>query len=116
METMATKKVKASEEYCYSCESLLLTADEKHGPFCLGCFQKTKRKDPLMQAAIRQTLVAVVPIVCPHDDERHHRCRTSFNVLVLDKKLEPVQVTGPYSLRAAEKLACRLRKRTDRRK
>jgi len=115
METMTTRKVKTSEEYCFGCESLLLTDAEKHGPFCRTCFQKTKRKDPLMQAAIRQTLVTVVPIVCPHE-ERGHRCRTKFNVLVLDKKLEPVEITGPYSLRVAERLAVRLRKGNDRRK
>ena len=111
-----TRKVKVTESYCLACECLLLTERERFEPICADCFKKTRRKDPLMQAAIRQTLVAVVPVVCPHADERGHRCRTSFNVLVLDKKLEPVQITGPYSLRAAEKLAGKLRNGTDRRK
>lgn len=114
MDIMTTRKSKASEEYCFGCEKLLLTEQEKHGPFCQGCFQKTKRKDPLMQAALKKTLVAVVPIVCPHD-ERKHYCRTRFNVLVLDKKLEPVEITGPYSMRAAEKYARRVQRQIDRR-
>lgn len=115
MGTMATKKAKASEEYCFGCESLLLTESEKHGPFCRSCFQKTKRKDPLMKAALQKTLVAVVPMVCPHEERRHY-CRTRFSVLVLDKKLDPVEITGPYSLRDAEKRAKRIRKQVDRRK
>lgn len=114
METMKPKKLKVSEEYCFGCEGLLLTEQDKHGPFCLSCFQKTKRKDPLMQAAVKQIVVAVVPIVCPHGDERSHRCRTRFNVLVLDKKLEPVQITGPYSLRAAERHAKHVQRRINR--
>jgi hypothetical protein len=115
MEAMATKKVKASEHYCFSCEKLLLTEDEKLGPVCGDCFKKTKRKDPLMLAALQKTLVAVVPMVCPHEERRHY-CRTRFSVLVLDKKLEPMEVTGPYSLREAEKRAKRLRKTIDGRK
>lgn len=114
METMTAKKSKASEEYCFGCERQLLTSDEKLGPFCWGCFTKTKRKDPLMQAAIKQALVAVVPAVCPHETDRGHRCRTQFNVIVLDKKLEPVEITGPYSMRAAEKQAKRIQRRIDR--
>lgn len=110
---MRAKKSKVSEEYCFGCESLLLTEQDKHGPFCLTCFQKTKRKDPLMQAAVRQALVAVVPVVCPHE-ERGHNCRTRFNVLVLDKRLEPVEITGPYSLSQAERHARRVRRRIDR--
>jgi hypothetical protein len=115
MGTMATKKAKVSESYCLACERLLLTERERFEPVCGECFKKTKRKDPLMQAALRQTLVAVVPMVCPHEERRHY-CRTRFGVLVLDKKLEPVEITGPYSLRDAEKRASRIRKQVDRRK
>ncbi len=116
METM-TKKAKASEEFCYSCERLLLTPDEKLGPVCGDCFKKTKKpKDPLTRAAIRQTLVAVVPMVCPHENERRHRCRTRFSVIVLDKRLEPVEITGPYSMSAAERYASRVRRRHEGRK
>jgi hypothetical protein len=68
-----------------------------------------------MQAALQKTLVAVIPMVCPHEERRHH-CRTRFSVLVLDKKLDPVEITGPYSLRDAEKRANRIRKQVDRRK
>jgi hypothetical protein len=106
---MTTKKTQ--EVYCFSCESLLLTDEEKHGPFCRGCYQKTKRKDPLTRAAIARTLVAVVPVVCPHCEERGHACKTRFNVLVLDRKLDPVEITGPYTLRAAEQRAKVLRSR-----
>jgi hypothetical protein len=110
---MTTKK--ALESYCFSCESLLLTDEEKHGPFCRACFQKTKRKDPLTRAAIARTVVAVVPTICPHDGHPHGRCRYSgvgqFNVIVLDKRLEPVEITGPYTLRAAERRAKVLRSR-----
>jgi hypothetical protein len=105
---------KVSEEYCFGCEGLLLMEQDKHGPFCLSCFQKTKRKDPLMQAAVRQAVVAVVPMVCPHETEKKHFCRTRFNVLVLDKKLEPVQITGPYTLRAAERAAKKVQRRIDK--
>jgi hypothetical protein len=114
METMRKKSV-ASEDYCYSCERLLLTPDEKLGPICDGCFKKTKRKDPLMQAALRRTLVAVVPMVCPHEERRHY-CRTRFSVLVLDKNLEPMEITGPYSMREANKRADRIRKQIDGKK
>jgi hypothetical protein len=116
MGTMVRERVKVSEEFCYSCERLLLTADEKLGPFCCECFKKTKRKDPLMKAAIRQVVVAVVPMICPHDRDRSHRCRMKFNVLVLDKKLEPKEITGPYTLQAAERRANRIRKQIDGRK
>ncbi len=118
-----TKKAKASESYCFSCEKLLLTENEKLGPVCGDCFKKTKRRDPLMQAALRQTVVAVVPTLCPHDGERSHgRCRYDsdtagrFSVIVLDKKLEPIEIRGPYSERAAERQAKRIRSRIDRRK
>jgi hypothetical protein len=114
METM-TRKPKISEEFCYSCEKLLLTEDEKLGPVCGDCFKKTKRKDALMKAAIHKKLVAVVPMVCPHDG-RGHYCRTRFNVLVLDKKLDPIEITGPYSMREAEKRADRLRRRINKEK
>lgn len=123
MEAMTTKKSKVSEEYCFGCEGLLLTEQDKHGPFCLKCFQKTKRRDPLMQAAVREAVVAVVPTLCPHDGERSHgRCKYScdtagrFSVIVLDKKLEPVEIRGPYSARAAERRAKAIRKRIDRRR
>lgn len=122
METMKAKKTQASEDYCYSCEKLLLTPNEKLGPVCGDCFKKTKRKDPLMQAAVRQVVVAVVPTLCPHDGERSHgRCRFNsdtagrFSVIVLNKKLEPVEIRGPYSERAAERRAKAIRKRIDRR-
>jgi|KBSSwiStaDraftv2_1062776.scaffolds.fasta_scaffold07587_5 hypothetical protein len=102
------------EEYCYGCECLLLTPQEKLGPFCGGCFKKVKARNPLTQAVIRQTLVAVVPSVCPHDEERGHRCRTKFNVMVLNKRLQPIEITGPYSQRAADRKAKRIQDRIDR--
>lgn len=114
------KGYKDREEFCYSCERQLLTSDEKLGPICPDCFKKTKRKDPLMKAALRQSLVTVVPTVCPHE-ERHGRCRfqTStpkhWNVLVLDKNLEPVRFVGPYSERGANREAKRLRRQIERR-
>ncbi len=53
---MKSRKSKVCEEFCYSCERLLLTEDEKLGPVCADCFKKTKKpKDPLTRAAIRQT-------------------------------------------------------------
>jgi hypothetical protein len=113
METM-TRKIKASEEYCFSCETMLLTESEKFGPLCRGCYQKTKRKDPLMQAALQKVLVAVVPSVCPHE-ERKHRCRTRFNVMVLNRKLEPIEITGPYSEREANRRAKRIQSQIHRR-
>jgi hypothetical protein len=110
---------KSKEEFCYSCECQLLTADEKLGPFCKDCFKKTKRKDALMKAAIRQAVVAVVPTVCPHEN-RHGRCRFDvmtprhFNVLVLDKNLEPIRFVGPYTQRGADREAKRLRRQMER--
>jgi hypothetical protein len=108
-------KKPTSEVYCFSCECLLLTDEEKHGPFCRGCFQKTKRKDPLTRAAIARTVVAVVPTLCPHDGKPHGNCRYSagahFNVIVLNKRLEPVEITGPYTSRAADRRAKVLRSR-----
>jgi hypothetical protein len=109
METMA-KKQKTSEEYCYSCEKLLLTEGEKLGPVCLGCFQKTKRRDKLMRAAVANSVVAVVPMVCPHEG-KGHACRTRFQVIVLDKNLEPKEITGPYSLKQADQKAASIRKK-----
>lgn len=107
-------KKSASEEYCFGCECLLLTPDEKHGPFCVECVKKAKRKDPLTQAALRQTLVAVLPMPCPHEQDRGHHCRARFSVVVLDKKLNPVKITGPYSMSAAERQADRIRQQIDR--
>ena len=66
-----------------------------------------------MRAALRQTVVAVVPMVCPHTSKRHH-CRTRFQVLILDKNLDPKEITGPYSLSAAERRANSIRKRIER--
>lgn len=116
-----TKKA-PSESYCFSCESLLLTEEEKHGPFCRGCFQKTKRRDPLMKAAVARRVVAVVPVLCPHDSRPHGKCRYGsakacwFNVIVLDRELEPTEITGPYSEKQAEKRAKSLRSRFRREK
>lgn len=115
-----TKKPTPSDVYCFSCEGLLLTEGERFGPFCKGCFQKTKRRDPLMRAAVNQTVVAVVPAICPHE-RAHGRCRFSgstarwFNVIVLDKKLDPIEITGPYTAKAAEKRAARIRRGIKRR-
>jgi hypothetical protein len=110
------------EMYCFGCEKLLLEDKEKLGPICPDCYKKTRRKDPLMAAALAKAVVAVVPTICPHDEERRHgRCKFGsdvaghFNVIVLNKKLEPVEITGPYSLRQAERRAERLRKKHERR-
>jgi hypothetical protein len=115
MGVVVREMIKVSESYCVSCERLLLTERERFEPICCDCFKKTKRKDPLMKAAIRQVVVAVVPMICPHDGDRSHRCRTKFNVLVLDKKLEPKEITGPYTLQAAERRANKIRRQIDRR-
>jgi hypothetical protein len=110
---------KVKEEFCFSCEGLLLTPDEKLGPFCKLCFQKTKRRDPLMRAAIRSSAVVVVPLVCPHEERKHGNCRFKepryFSVIVLDKQLEATKITGPYTERGAEREAKRVRRGIDRR-
>ena len=117
---MTPKKPAPSEVYCFSCEGLLLTEQERLGPICKSCFQKTKRRDPLMRAAVHQTVVAVVPVLCPHE-KPHGRCRfnvstaSRFNVIVLDKKLDPIEITGPYTEKAAEKRAARIRRGVKRR-
>lgn len=108
-----SKKSGPSEVYCFSCETLLLTEEEKHGPFCRPCYQRTKRKDPLMKAAVARRVVAVVPVLCPHEGSPHGKCRYSnptwFNVIVLDRDLEPTEITGPYTEKQAEKRAKSLR-------
>lgn len=110
---------KVEESYCFSCECLLLLESEKLGPFCYSCFKRTKRRDPLMRAAIRSAAVVVVPLVCPHEERKHGNCRFKepryFSVIVLDKNLDPKQVTAPYTERQAEREAKRIRRRLERR-
>jgi len=114
MLTMTTKRSGAREEYCFGCECLLLTPNEKLGPICRECFKKTKARDPLMRAAIKKSLVVVVPAVCPHESERRHSCRTKFNVIVFNRKLEPIQITIHRTMRGADKEAKRVQRRIDR--
>jgi hypothetical protein len=110
---------KVEESYCFSCECLLLVENEKLGPICRSCFQKTKRRDPLMRAAIKSAAVVVVPLVCPHDERKHGSCRFKepryFSVIVLDKHLEATKITGPYTERGAEREAKRVRRGIERR-
>lgn len=114
------RKQKDSLEFCMSCECELLLAKEKFGPFCGNCFKKTKRRDSLTAAAIAQALVAVVPTLCPHEGSSHGRCKFSggapshFSVIVLDRHLEPTEITGPYSERAAERKAKAIRRKIER--
>jgi hypothetical protein len=107
-----------SESYCLACEKLMLEEREKF-EVCSECFKKTRRHDPLMSAAIARAVVAVVPTLCPHE-ENHGRCRFKtpkyFNVIVLDRNLEPTAITGPYTERGAEREAKKIRVRIDRRK
>lgn len=111
------KKLNDDEVFCFSCESRLFKNEDKLGPICPNCFKKTKRRDPLLAAAIARAVVAIVPTVCPHDGRKHGKCKYGsptacyFNVIVLDKNLEPVEITGPYTSRAAEKKAKSLRRR-----
>jgi hypothetical protein len=109
---------KVEEAYCFSCECLLLVESEKLGPFCRNCFKKTKRRDPLMRAAISSAAVVVVPLVCPHEERKHGNCRFKepryFSVIVLDKKLEATKITGPYTERGAEREAKRVRRHLKR--
>jgi len=111
-----------SEQYCVSCEKLLLVETEKLGPVCFPCFRKTKRHDPLTRAAIARSAVIVVPQVCPHsDDRRHTKCRYStnvprfFNVITMNRKLEAVAIEGPFKERKAEGVAKRIRRKIERR-
>lgn len=105
-------------EYCISCEDGLLIEAEKFGPMCKKCFQKTKRKDPLLMGALAGRLVVLVPALCPHEEDckffqmppRH------WNIIVFDKNLEPVKIMGPYPTKVAKKKADLLRKRKFRRK
>lgn len=107
------------ETFCFSCEKGLQSESDQFGPFCLHCFRKTKQREPHLHAKVRHHLVAVVPIVCPHADDRGHRCKycrasaAYFNVLVLDKNLEPVEITGPYTSKAADRMAKRIRRRNN---
>jgi hypothetical protein len=108
-----------SESYCFSCECLLLVDSEKLGPICRNCFRKTKRRDPLMKAAIKSAAVVVVPMVCPHEEQKHGNCRFKepryFSVIVLDKNLDPKQITAPFTARAAEREAKRIRRSLSKR-
>ena len=107
------------EVFCFSCEGKIESESGQLGPFCLECFRKTKKREPHAHAKIGHQLVAIVPIVCPHADDRGHRCRycrasaAYFNVLVLDRKLEPIEITGPYTAKAAERMAKRIKRRKD---
>ena len=109
---------KVQEEYCACCERLLLVESEKLGPVCFDCFKRTKRRDPLMRAAIRSSAVVVFPIVCPHEEPKHGNCRFKepryFAVMVLDKNLKATKVTAPYTERAAEREAKRARREIER--
>jgi len=117
------KKAEASEEFCFSCETLLLLPGEKHGPICSACYKKLRSPDRLTAAALAQTLVAVVPAICPHgDDRRHGDCKflgdeaRHFNVIVLDKNLDPQQITGPFSGRSAARIAKQIRSKIGRKR
>lgn len=109
------------EVFCFSCEKRIESESGQFGPFCLGCFRKTKQRHSHQHRPTGPT-ISIVPIVCPHADDRRHRCRycrasaTYFNVIVFDKNLDPVEVTGPYSARAAERAVKRIRRRRDREK
>lgn len=102
------------QEFCISCEKEFLEPKDKFGTVCQGCFTKSKRRDALMRAAVKQVLVAVVPVVCPHTETRGHCCRTKFNVIVLNRRLEPIEITGPYTMSAAERHAAKVQRQIDR--
>lgn len=113
------KKVKTKaikEFFCLSCESRLLTKWEHFGPICKSCYQKTRRKDPLMQGAIRKRLVTIVPAICPHDENCKYERKLHFNVVVFNEKLDPIKIEGPFAERHAQLEAKRIQEKIDRRR
>lgn len=118
MSTMTKRAKPSCEEYCIACERQLLVEREKFGPVCPSCYQKTRRKDPLMQAAIQRRLVALVPALCPHDEGcKYDRMPPRyFNIIVFDEKLEPIKIEGPYPRRVAEQEVKRIQEKLNRRR
>lgn len=113
-------KMSPSKEYfCTACECRILYEKDDFGPICKSCFKKTKRRDPLMKAAIKSAAVVVVPMVCPHEERKHGHCRFKepryFSVIVLDKNLDPKQITAPFTAKAAEREAKRIRRSLSKR-
>jgi len=110
-----------SEVFCFSCEKRIESDSDRFDPICLGCFRKTKQR-PSSTSKASGPVVSIIPMVCPHADDRGHRCRycrasaAYFNVIVFDKDLDPVEITGPYSARAAERAVKRIRRRRNKEK
>jgi len=115
---VSLKKTKFQEKFCIACETRILSEREEFGPICPGCYKKTRRKDPLMKAALQRRLVALVPSLCPHEES----CKFDrmppryFNIIVFDEKLEAVKVEGPYPKRIAEQEARLIQEKINRRK
>jgi hypothetical protein len=111
-------KKKQTEKFCIACEDRILSHREEFGPICPNCYKKTRRKDPLMKAAIQRRLVALVPSLCPHEEG----CKFDrmppryFNIIVFDERLEPIKVEGPYPKRVAEQEAKYIQEKIDRRR
>jgi hypothetical protein len=116
--TSRRKTYPAGQDYCFVCERELLLEREKFGPVCSDCHKKARRKDPLALAAAHGTLVVSVPALCPHHemgDCRFFRTRPRFwNVMVLDRNLEPIRIFGPYRTGEAEREVDRLRTKFER--
>lgn len=110
--------MKDEEVFCFSCEKRINEESKQVGPFCFDCFKKTRRKDPLMKAAVQRRLVVLVPSLCPHEEG----CKFDrmppryFNIIVFDERLEPIKIEGPYPKRVAEQEAKRIQEKIDRRR
>jgi hypothetical protein len=71
-----------------------------------------------MQAALQRVLVALVPSLCPHEED----CKffqmppRYFNVIVFNSSLEPVKIEGPYPARIAKAEAKRIQEKINKRK
>lgn len=110
-----TAKLK-KEEFCISCESLILGERDRFGPICPGCYKKTRRRDPLMRGAVQRRLVTIVPVMCPHDENCKYERTMHFSVIVFNAKLDPIRVDGPFPKRVAEQEAKRIQEQIDRRR
>ena len=110
------RKRTPKEEFCSACESRLLTDFEKFGPICAHCYKKTRRRDPLMQAAVQRRLVTIVPVICPHDENCKFDRTMHFNVIVFNANLLPIKIEGPFPKRVAEAEAREIQKKIDKRR
>lgn len=99
----------SQEKFCIGCESKLAAP---MGEVCGECYKILRRPKPKPRE-----IVAVFPIVCPHETCRTHDPDApprQFGVLRLNRKHQWVFAGGPFTRRQADREARRIRAEASR--